>query len=294
MKKVFKNSSEVCHIFARQSQDEGRCSNVFFHGKEIYSYGYHFCMAKILDLNRVLITDRTYSVTTAKHLSEVRYALNHLDRLFVPFPEKGFSENMKVWQSRIQDQFNTLNNSRKRPETKDKARNELAYIVSTIEKYLEWTNQKMISSDKVALKEFKLFFDTAKGTFNLSDLNDKLLKRAKLNEAINKRKRKAEIKKQEENIKEWLKGNGSRYWSFGLIDKVYLRAIEDNVETSKGAIVPLKVAKILFDLINSGKDVKGFDLDGYTVISMNGVLTIGCHKIERDEIFRFAKTQNWV
>lgn len=294
MKKVFKNSSEVCHIFARQSQDEGRCSNVFFNKKEIYSYGYHFCMAKVLDLNRILITDRTYSVTTSKHMSEIRYATNHYQQCFVPFPEKDFAGNMTAWKNRIKEQFDILNNTRKRPQTKDNARNELAYIVSSIEKYLEWTNQKMECSSKSELKEFKLFFDTAKGTFNLSDLTEKLVKRAKLNEAINKRRRKEEIKKQEENLQLWLKGENIRTHSFNYIEKVYLRLNEDNVETSKGATVTLKAAKVLFNMINAGKDVKGFDIDGYTVISMNGVLTVGCHKIERDEIFRFAKTQNWI
>lgn len=294
MRKVLKNSSEVCHVFARQSQEEGRCSNVYFHGKEIFSYGRHFCMAKVLDSSRILITDRTYSVTTSKHMSEIRYATNHYQQLYVPHPEGNFADNMKVWKNRIQAQFDILKNSRKRPETKEKAKNELAYIVSNIEKYLDWTGQKMYCRNKAELKEFKLFFETAKGTFDLSELSDKLAKRAKLNEAINRRRVKVEMKKQEENLQRWLNGENVRTYSFNYIEKVYLRLNDDNVETSKGAIVTLKAAKVLFELINAGKDVKGFDIDGYTVISMNGVLTVGCHKIEREEIFRFAKTQNWI
>ena len=46
-------------------------------------------------------------------------------------------------------------------------------------------------------------------------------------------------------------------------------------------------------MIKAGKDIKGHKIDGYTVIGLNGVLTIGCHKIERKEIDRFAKSQNW-
>lgn len=86
-----------------------------------------------------------------------------------------------------------------------------------------------------------------------------------------------------------------------LVETVYLREnvreyeVERTpiVETSKGARVDLDKAKVLFDLIKSGRDIKGFDLDGYTVIGLNGVLTIGCHKIERKEINRFAKLLNW-
>jgi len=57
--------------------------------------------------------------------------------------------------------------------------------------------------------------------------------------------------------------------------------------------VSLKAAKVLFNLIKSGKDIKGFDIDGYTVIGLNGVLTIGCHVIERKEINRLAALLNW-
>jgi hypothetical protein len=301
MRKVLKNSSEVCHVFARQSQDEGRCSNVFFNKNLIYSYGYHFCMANVLDLNRVMITDRTYSVTTSKHLSEIRYALNHYDRLFVPYPEKKFRENSEVWQRRIKEQIDILNNTRKRPQTKENAKGELSHIVSSIDKYLEWTNQKMTGKE---FKEFRLFYDAAKDNQALADLQEKLEKRRKLDEATNKRRRKAQLAKQEENLKLWVNGESIRVWSFDEIEKVYLRSVvytneEDSstieeVETSKGARVSLKSAKVLFDLIRAGKDIKGHVIDGYTVISLNGVLTIGCHKIERDEIERFAKTQNWI
>ena len=65
------------------------------------------------------------------------------------------------------------------------------------------------------------------------------------------------------------------------------------METSKGARVSLKAAKVLFKMIKSGKDIKGFDLEGYTVIGLNGVLTIGCHAIERKEINRLAALLNW-
>ena len=78
-------------------------------------------------------------------------------------------------------------------------------------------------------------------------------------------------------------------------DKVYLRVNdkEQTIETTKSANVPIREAKILYDRIQAGKDIKGFKIGYYTVISINGVLKIGCHEIERDEINRIAKILNW-
>lgn len=39
MRTALKNNSEVCHIYATQSQDRGHASNIYFEGRDIYSYG---------------------------------------------------------------------------------------------------------------------------------------------------------------------------------------------------------------------------------------------------------------
>lgn len=70
MKHVF-NTSEVAHIWAAQSQQSGRNAqgNFYFEGQTIYSYGRHFPIATIVG-NDVLFTDKSYSNTTAKHISK--------------------------------------------------------------------------------------------------------------------------------------------------------------------------------------------------------------------------------
>ena len=47
MKTVFK-IDEVAHIWANQTQNEGRTSanNFYFRDRAIYSYGSHFCIAE--------------------------------------------------------------------------------------------------------------------------------------------------------------------------------------------------------------------------------------------------------
>jgi len=65
------------------------------------------------------------------------------------------------------------------------------------------------------------------------------------------------------------------------------------IQTSLGANVPLREAKILYERIKDGKDIKGHKIGYYTVIGLNGTLNIGCHKIERDEMERIATLLNW-
>lgn len=102
MKTVF-NSSEVAHVWARQSQDHGRSNaSVYFEGAKIYSYGSHFCMGNIIKDGIVLITNRSYSVTTSKHLGWVRYAVNHMEQIYVPHPEGKLIDQLPAWKNRIE------------------------------------------------------------------------------------------------------------------------------------------------------------------------------------------------
>ena len=46
MRKLLKNHSEVAHFWANQVQGQGKSSNMFFEDGIIYSYGYHFPIAR--------------------------------------------------------------------------------------------------------------------------------------------------------------------------------------------------------------------------------------------------------
>lgn len=74
-------------------------------------------------------------------------------------------------------------------------------------------------------------------------------------------------------------GNLSRHFT-----ATALRIKEDHVETSRGAKVPITRARELAKMIQEEKDIRGFEIDGFTVISFNGVLKIGCHEIPKEEI----------
>ena len=77
MKKVFSSHNEAAHIWASQSQYEGRAGNIFFEDGVIYSYGRHFPVARFAPElgNIVLFTSRGYSSSTGKHKSLIRGAI---------------------------------------------------------------------------------------------------------------------------------------------------------------------------------------------------------------------------
>lgn len=293
MKKVFANN-EVAHIWAQNSQNEGRNSagNIFFRNGEIYSYGHHFCMGKILPSGIVLLTNRKYSNTTSKHQGYVSYAVNHMERVWCAYPEKGIESNLKEFQAEMKSAYETILSPRKRPQTKEAAKQEIARIAENIDKYLAAMGCDMATfqaQQNEGFEELEALYLFAQSQ-DLSQLNQSI---STISEERERKKEAARLKAEKElkaKIKKWQKGeNVSIYGA----EKVYLRAMDGILETSKGARVSLDSAKVLFDMIQAGKDIKGHNIEHYTVISLNGVLTIGCHKITRKEINKFAQKMNW-
>lgn len=69
--------AQVAHVWAQQEKERGNGSNMFFEGKTIYSYGYHFPLATFLSNGAVVINNESYSVSTAKHQSHVFRAVGY-------------------------------------------------------------------------------------------------------------------------------------------------------------------------------------------------------------------------
>lgn len=304
MKTVF-SPSELPHVFARQSQEEGRTSsrNFFFERNVIYSYGYHFPIAKILDSGIVLFTNRGYSNTTAKHIAAVRSALNHKDKIYVNNPTASVTDNLRAFSNDLKAQFDIIENTRKRPHTRDAAKADVDHIIKTATAYCVAMNTtldkqikllaKGVSAEQlIAASLFKKAMDAGYDhTKFLVNLNKKLT--AAQLKAEKERKIKAQ-----EKLDKWLAGEANTYFLDGNYTPLMLRkrVIDDEnviVETTMGATVSFKAAKVLYDMIKSGRDIKGHVIDNYTVIGINGTLKIGCHEIPTEEVHRFATQNNW-
>lgn len=67
-------NSQIAEKFA-SGAEKGNGSNMFIEGDVIYSYGFHFPIARRLNYNTVLYTSKGYSNSTAKHKNHVLGAL---------------------------------------------------------------------------------------------------------------------------------------------------------------------------------------------------------------------------
>jgi len=72
----------------------------------------------------------------------------------------------------------------------------------------------------------------------------------------------------------------------------YIRLNGDEIETTRGVKIHTEEAAKLYRLIAAGKDIKGYKIGYYTVISLNGVLQIGCHKINVENMHTIGKQNN--
>jgi hypothetical protein len=88
MKKVFRHSAEVAHIWAQQNQPEGRTptGHCFFENKFIWSYGKHYCLGAILTNKKgekiALLNEDSSSPTTNGQRGDVRSAVSHYRKLY--------------------------------------------------------------------------------------------------------------------------------------------------------------------------------------------------------------------
>lgn len=75
MATVFSNDM-VAHVWANQSQPEGRSHNgqYYFQGRALYSYGSHFVAGYVMPDGATLITADSYSITTSRHVSRAHSA----------------------------------------------------------------------------------------------------------------------------------------------------------------------------------------------------------------------------
>ncbi len=71
------NIKSLIKEWITQSKEKGKCGNVFYQGKTIYSYGYHHKLATISIYNPkiAIVNTKWVSSSTARQLSHVRSAL---------------------------------------------------------------------------------------------------------------------------------------------------------------------------------------------------------------------------
>lgn len=268
MKKVFTNAQAVIHLFAQRSQSEARCSNIFFEGNRIYSYGHHYLLAEFIKNEAgdeaILINDSGYSVTTAKHISEVSWATRQYKQFF----------EMQVYAPKVLRQLESLADKLSKARKPELYINPAENLYLKMHEFFNWLGKP--SNDIVTLAKIESLIKVFRG----AEYSDYLREQAEIIKKAEAERIKQAKKQFKIELKEFFAYKRRSIYS-NPTGEDYLRISQDgqNIETTQYVSVPIKAARILYQRIKEGKDIKGFNIEGYTVIGLNGVLRIGCHKI---------------
>ncbi|MFN5417946.1 MAG: hypothetical protein ACK5B9_12885 [Flavobacteriia bacterium] len=271
MKTTF-NNSDLVHTFAQRTQSNGttQSGSMYFEGNKIYSYGRHYVLGEFIDNNTILINDRGYSNTTCKHIHLLTNATNQYKQYFFS------AVNLDCVYNSIINNFDKLGKAKK-PEN---------YIIPIINKFESlqeflklYKKVNDLKSDK--FKEIKKIYSSLKKD------ESKFLESIKQAE---KKKAAKELKKFNEDLQKFFNYEINTIYKNNLKED-YLRISEDRtqIETTQNVKIDVLSALNLYRMIEAGKDIKGYRISNYTVISLNGHLKVGCHNINVKNMHEIGK-----
>jgi hypothetical protein len=259
MRKVFSSMSDVFHVYAQRSQEEGRASSVFFYGDKIYSYGYHYLLGQFIDDKTIIINNKGYSSSTGKHIGMLRSATSQYRQLFMT------DIDINLVSHRIKDNADKLK-AAKKPE---KYITEIISSFETLESHLkEFKKVNILKGEE--FKEIKKIYSALKKD------EGKYLEQAK---ARGKKEKEKALKIFNEKLKKFMSYEVDRL--YGNIKEDYLRISQDGtkVETTQSVKIDVEDARNLYLMIKAGRDIAGERISHYKVSSLNGHLVVGCHRI---------------
>lgn len=286
MKTVFSSNQELCHVWASQSQHDGKAGHVRFCGPVLYSYA--ASIARIVDNNVVLLSTRKWSVTTSAHQGLARSAVSHMKRFHVYSVDPDHDVNIADYVERIKDTHNRYFRAR------------------TNKTWIYESNHRLHAEMVEYANLFKVYYPSDIGQYVLTDSGPGAEIQKERYTAKQKAKRDAD--KAARQAAQALIAGTENDWINGKTDKtsiyhggkrflfscIRLRLVGGNeIQSSQRASVPIKEARILYKAIKAGKPVHGHKIGYYTVISCNGSLKIGCHDIPMAEINRLAAVLGW-
>ena len=276
MKKVFTNS-ELAHIYAQQSQDEGRNSNgsFYFKGKTLFSYGGHFPICKFVTNdkgeNALLFTERTYSNTTAKQISLTRNATSQYNKVYCNNPNDTHANNFKAWTLQGEAIIKKLAKAKK-PII---YLNELGYISNKANVYASFFGIE-IPQDLTKLLSIKDKSQYIEYAEKQSILLAEKMRAQKL----------VEKKKFKESFKKWQ--NFEIPYLYGRIDYDFLRLNNERIDTTQGVQIPVGIAKTLYKKIVDNTIKVGEKILNYEVSSVGNEIKIGCHTFKKSYLLQFG------
>jgi hypothetical protein len=267
MKKVV-SSHEVAHLFNAQSQSTATTPtrNFYFSGKSIYSYGSHFCIARFVDHNTLLFTERGYSNTTAKHIRITASATSDRDKIYCPYPDRDHESNFNYWVKDAENIAKNLVKARK----PSKYISELQSVKYRAERYANYFGIE------IPARLLNVLSVTSKDEYVQHAENV-----AEFNAQEKKRKARADAKAHAKQLKDWRAFKVASIYHSNDYD--YIRVADTDFETSQRVKIPVSIGLRLYKTIRTLKP--GAPILSYTVKDITDTyIQIGCHKIAFKEI----------
>lgn len=305
IKRVFSNAPEVIHLWAQQCQDEAHSGNVSFKpssyggaiGDVLYSYSTPIAAFRESAKGKVVfLNNYSYSHTTSGHQSDVRSAVTQPIFEYDAIP-KWVAQDVpyicgrrssyvdappdRVEPSRIWQQYHDIYVAllgtaclKKFSRTSDERKNmafRFAEKANSLKEYFELSDADCPLLSFEITQELQTALDAA---------NAKKLEREKL----------AFEKSKQERL-DWLAGI-SHHYPNSHTNPIVLRvhpSEPNRVQTSRGAVVPLRACASLYKAFKSQSMPDDVSVGNFT---LEGVfdwgIKIGCHDIQADELERFA------
>lgn len=276
MKKVFQNTSEVVHVFAQQTQSEGRnqSGSIYFRDNRIYSYGSHYLLGEFINDETIIINDFGYSVTTSKHINELTNATSQYNQFFTS------SIDIKHIQTEIDYNIKKLSKANK-PEIYI---SNITKLESNLTKWVKFCKDNKIKKEHFSKYNFVVNKSDYKYKKIVKIANSLLTPDAL--EKIKAKGKKEAIKQKAKDKKELKtkldKFNSYKIDRFKIGEFDYLRLSENGqfVETSQNIRIEKSEAKKLYFAIKNKICIRWRKIGYYTINKIdNKALTIGCHKI---------------
>lgn len=306
------NNAQVAHIWAQQNGNDARNGKNNFWSRDRSLYSYKTEVARFIE-GKVVYTGHRYSATTAgKHVNHIPRAVSHLEyyrtnEIMRDIPEKWdevapilFVEMMIGLKTEIERlrKARTVRYSVER--IAESARDALAFLHKYFpegkEPALPRTAINYPQLDNLTSNNATTCNETLRDTIESFGID---IRKKLANEAENDKKLLAKREKEHADLLKSLETKIAEWRNHERNDLPYgapvmLRKNKNEIETSRGARVPIEAARALYSKIRSRSDVAHFVIGNFTVTSLTPeLLTIGCHDIPMSEVEMIAKELNF-
>ena len=271
-----KTNWDVAHAFAYgTTRAYTQSGNLYIDGDKIYSYGRHFCIARRVNDNTILMTTRGYSNTTAKHISNVHSACSHLDIVYCYDPAESHRFNLDRYTKELNEWVARLARARK-PENYLR---EIRVVIERAKKYCNLFDLEMHD-------ELKEFVDMMESDDRMKLYEQKVAELKEI-ERADKARRKERIK---EMMLKWHNFESDNRPCD--LDYEELRVNVNNknrIETTMGVVITFEMGREFYERLKEGDIKVGDKLLYYQVRRVDDKEThIGCHKFKTKYLLDFG------